>query len=82
LPVRIEYKAAVEKDLRKLDKHEALRVIDKLEKVLSANPNAGEALSGEYKGLFKFRVGDYRIMYAKKPDGVLVVRIRHRKHAY
>ena len=82
MPVKIEYKASVEKDLRKLDNNVSLRVIDKLEKILGANPNAGEALSGVYKGLYKIRVGDYRAMYAKTKDGVLVTRIRHRKHAY
>ena len=56
--------------------------MDMLEKVLKANPDKGEALDGKYKGLYKLRVGDYRVVYAKTRKGVLILRIRHRKHAY
>jgi len=82
LPPEVEYKESVERDLRKIDKKQIGRILDKLEEVLSNNPNAGEALKGQYKGLFKLRVGDYRVMYTKTKKGVVVVRIRHRGKAY
>ena len=56
--------------------------MSKLEQELSRNPSAGIALSGEFRGLFKYRVGDYRAIYAKTSDGVLILRIAHRKDAY
>ncbi len=76
------YKASVEKDLKKLDKHTAARLLHRLERALSANPDSGEPLAGEFRGLFKYRVGDYRVVYAKIPEGVLVLRIRHRREVY
>ena len=76
------YKASVEKDLKKLDKPTVSRLLHKLERALSSNPNAGEPLSGEFKGLFKYRVGDYRAIYAKIPEGVLIVRVSHRRETY
>ena len=79
---KVSYKAAVAGDLKRLDKPTARRILEKLERTLSDNPDAGIPLSGEFRGLFKYRVGDYRVMYAKTPDGVLVLRIRHRKDAY
>ena len=82
MPPEVEYKESVERDLRKIDKKQIPRILDKIEAVLSDNPNAGEALKGQYKGLFKLRVGDYRVMYTKTKKGVLVVRIRHRGKAY
>ena len=78
----IFYKASVERDLRKLDRPVESRLLSKLEHTLSADPDAGEPLSGEFQGLFKLRVGDYRVIYAKAAEGVLVVRIRHSKNAY
>ena len=78
----VEYKASVERDLKKIDKKQINRLLDKIEKVLSENPDKGEALKGQYKGLFKIRVGDYRVMYAKTKKGVLVVRIAHRGKVY
>lgn len=79
---RIEYKSSVFHDLRKLDKTIAKRVISELEEALSKNPDAGVALSGQFKGLFKLRVGDYRVVYSKTISGVLVLRVRNRKEAY
>jgi addiction module RelE/StbE family toxin len=65
LPPEIEYKASVEKDLRRIDRKQAKRILDKIEEVLRKDQAAGEALKGEYKGMFKLRVGDYRIIYTK-----------------
>lgn len=76
------YKASVEKDLRKLDPPAVARLLNKLEQVLSHQPHAGEPLSGEFQGLFKYRIGDYRIVYAKIPEGILVARIRRRREVY
>ncbi|MBU2496102.1 MAG: type II toxin-antitoxin system RelE/ParE family toxin, partial [Candidatus Omnitrophica bacterium] len=42
----------------------------------------GEPLKGDLAGLFKLRVFNYRVVYAKTKEGVLVLRIRHRKNAY
>lgn len=75
----IQYKRSVVKDLRNLDKVEAKRVIDKLEKELKTDPDAGEQLKGKFAGLLRLRVGDYRVIYARTKDGVLVLLIAHRK---
>jgi mRNA interferase RelE/StbE len=78
----VSYKASIARDLKKIDKTQARALIDKLEKTLNANPDAGEPLKGEFRGLFKFRIGDYRAIYSKTAEGVLVLRIAHRKEAY
>ena len=69
-------------DLKRLDRPAARRVLSKLEQTLTQHPNVGIPLTGEFRGLFKYRVGDYRVIYAKTFEGVLVLRIRHRKAAY
>ena len=79
---KISYKASVSGDLRRLDQPTANRLLSKLERELSRNPNVGIPLTGEFRGLVKYRVGDDRVIYAKGPDGVLVLRIRHRKEVY
>jgi len=78
----IEYKASVQKDLRGLDSKQALRVLTAIERALKAPGHRGEALSGPFAGLFKLRVGDYRVIYARTEDGYLVLRIAHRREAY
>ena len=53
-----------------------------VERALSEQGRQGEALKGEFAGLFKLRAGDYRVIYTRTDDGYLVLRIRHRREAY
>ena len=78
----IAFKSSVEHDLKRLDRPVARRLLDQLERVLADDPDAGEPLRGEFRGLYKYRVGDYRVVYTKTADGVLVLRIGHRKDVY
>ena len=82
MAARIEYKASVAKDLRTLDRAEAIRVVNRLERVLAAEGLRGEALHGELAGLFKLRIGDLRVIYARTDEGYLVLRIGHRRDVY
>ena len=78
----IEYKSSVFRDLKKIGMPEATRIMNKLEKDLRKNPDKGEPLKGKFKGMFKLKVGDYRVIYAKIKESVLILRIGHRKHVY
>lgn len=78
----IEYKASVQKDLRRLDSQQALRVLAAIERALKTEGRGGEALSGAFAGLFQLRVGDYRVIYARTDNGYLILRIAHRREAY
>lgn len=82
MAARIDYKASVSRDLQKLDHAAALRVLRKIEKTLAEQGHPGEALSGEFTGLYRLRVGDYRVIYARTEDGYLVLRIGHRRDVY
>ncbi len=75
----IEYKASVQKDLRRLDSKQALRVLVAIERALKTEGRGGEALSGPFAGLFKLRVGDYRVIYARTENGYLILRVAHRR---
>lgn len=79
---KIAYKASVSKDLRRMDKPTARRVVDQLEEALGRDPAPGSPLAGEFRGLFKFRVGDYRVIYTRTAGGVLILRVAHRREAY
>ena len=82
LAFRVEYKASVERDLKKIDKQTTERLLHKLEQTLSNNPSAGEPLGGEFRSLWKYRIGDYRAIYTKIPGGILILRISHRREVY
>lgn len=78
----IGYKRSVERDLKKLPKAEARRILDQSEEELSEKADAYPVLKGQFTGLRKFQVGDYRVIYAILDDEVFVLRIRHRKDVY
>ncbi|MBM3299137.1 MAG: type II toxin-antitoxin system RelE/ParE family toxin [Deltaproteobacteria bacterium] len=78
----VQYKRSVDKDLKKLDKADAKRVLDKVERELKKDPDAGEPLKGKFSGLLRLRVGDYRVIYTRTKDGVLILAVSHRKDVY
>lgn len=78
----VRYKSSVQRDLKKLSKAEARRVIDQTEEELSKNAETYPVLKGKFAGLRKYRVGDYRVIYAILGNEVLVLRIGHRKDVY
>ncbi|MBN4054808.1 type II toxin-antitoxin system RelE/ParE family toxin [Nitrospira defluvii] len=78
----IVYKKSVYRDLKKINKAEVIKIIDQLEKDLSKRPNAYPALKGQFAGLRKYRVGDYRVIYAIIEKEILVLRIGHRRDIY
>ena len=78
----VEYKASALSDLDRLDRPVALRILNKIEKSLAEQGGDGEPLAGEFQGLLRLRVGDYRVIYARTSVGYLVLRIGHRGDVY
>ena len=79
---KIRYKSSVRRDLKNLDKSVVMRILESIEKNLSENPYIGKPLTGKYKGLYKYRVGKYRVIYTIRGDEVWILKIGHRKHVY
>ncbi|MDE7164064.1 MAG: type II toxin-antitoxin system RelE/ParE family toxin [Clostridiales bacterium] len=76
-----------DKQLKKLDKHAAETIHAWMVKNLQncENPKQhGKALSGNLSGLWRYRVGDYRIIAEIQEEKVviLVLEIGHRKSIY
>lgn len=60
------------------------KVITVLAEVLAKNPFIGKALKAELKGLYSYRIGDYRIIYDVVRHELLiqVIKVMHRREAY
>jgi mRNA interferase RelE/StbE len=82
LAYNIVYKKSVQRDLKKVPKAEADRILNQIEQELSKNADAYPVLKGQFAGLRKYRIGDYRVIYAIVGDDCLVLRIGHRKEVY
>ena len=79
---RLEFKKSVARDLRRLDRVEADRVLSKLAAELPHSAESCPALAGRFAGLRKFPVGEYRVIFAIIGESVLVTRIAHRRDVY
>lgn len=78
----ILYKRSVAKDISRLDKRDAKRILDKIEKDLKSHPEQYPSLKGEFEGLRKLRIGDFRIIYSVIDNDVTVLRIGNRRDVY
>jgi mRNA interferase RelE/StbE len=84
---RVEIHRDAVRDLRKLGADTESRVLRYLRERIagSADPRrSGHALTGDRQGLWRYRVGDYRIVAAIEDDRfvVLVVTVGHRRDVY
>jgi mRNA interferase RelE/StbE len=79
LAFNIKYKKSMERDLGRLDKKEARRILDKIEKDLSEHAESYPDLKGEFAGLRKMRVGDFRVIFILMDNDILILRIGHSK---
>ena len=79
---KIVYKKSIVRDLSKLDKKEASRILNKLEKELPEKAGTYPILKGKYAGLRKYRIGNYRVIYAIVESDVRILRIGHRRNIY
>jgi len=82
LAYRIVYKKSVFRDLGKMTKKEARRVLSRLEKDLTEKGDSYPPLKGKFAGLREYRVGEYRVIYAIIEADVVVLRIAHRRDIY
>jgi mRNA interferase RelE/StbE len=82
---KVLYLDQVEDDLKKLDKATVKKIFDRIEKYLARDPkNLGKSLKGEFQGYWRYRWGDYRVIYkiAEKEILITILRIAHRRSIY
>jgi mRNA interferase RelE/StbE len=83
----IEIARTAEKQIKKLDRQAQESIVRFLRDRLqpSANPRQwGKPLQGDKPGLWRYRVGDYRLVCAIQDERItmLVLRVGHRKNVY
>lgn len=77
-----------EDDFKDLSHSIAKRIAGKINEIRKSEDPMyfAKALTGTLKGLYRFRIGDYRVIFKKESDGTLIIllilRIKHRKEVY
>lgn len=84
---KIEFDAGVEKDLKKLGHTAQKKILQYIkDNLLTAKDprSLGKPLLGDKKGIWRYRVGSYRLLVKIEEDHMvlLVVHVGHRKNVY
>ncbi|MDD5584817.1 MAG: type II toxin-antitoxin system RelE/ParE family toxin [Candidatus Omnitrophica bacterium] len=82
---RVAYLDQVEEDLKRLDTSAVKKILTRIETYLAQDPKGlGKSLKGEFQGYWRYRWGDYRVIYriAEREILIVVSRISHRKDVY
>lgn len=79
----IEYDPKALKQLQKMDKSIALKILDGIEEFAS-NPvlTKIKKLKTPFDGAYRLRIGDYRVVFYQENDFMLISKIAHRKEVY
>jgi mRNA interferase RelE/StbE len=82
---RLELTPEAKEDLRKIDKTNAERIVKKLRWLAENAAQVNhEALTGQWSGYYRWRIGDYRAIYQLDHAGrvLLAAVIGHRREVY
>lgn len=82
---QLVFKPTALKDLKKLPKTLQRRIKDKLVFYLTQTEPldyAVQLVGNKKSGEYRFRVGDYRIVFDKQVDDLVVLHIEHRRDVY
>ncbi len=80
---KVEWDKEALDDLQKIDKPIVKRILNKISWFSQHFDNiTPELLSGDMAGLFKLRIGDWRVIYTIEKDEILIKAIGHRREIY
>jgi mRNA interferase RelE/StbE len=82
LAYKLSYKTSVAKDLKHLQKDETRRILNGIEERILPHPLSGKPLKGDFQGCYRYRFGDYRVIYSVIKEKVIILRIGNRKDVY
>jgi len=84
LMFKVAFEEEAEKEFLKLEKKAQNLVATKILDLRNGNFSNDKALKGKHKGKFRKRAGEYRVIYLKEGNFLLItiIRIAHRKKVY
>lgn len=76
------YTRRAEKDIKKLDSSIKSRIGNALLKLRDNPLLYSEKLSDPALGTYKFRIGDYRVIFDIEGNDIVILRVGHRREIY
>jgi mRNA interferase RelE/StbE len=72
------------KEIRRISKEDQKLILKKISELEEGRFHGDKPLKGRYKGKYRKRAGNYRIVYLREGELLLItlVRVAHRKEVY
>jgi mRNA interferase RelE/StbE len=80
--VRFAWPESAHAELRGIDRVSAMRILTALAHYGESGVGDIKALSGEWDGYFRLRVGDFRVIFQITAETIVIARVRHRSDVY
>jgi mRNA interferase RelE/StbE len=85
MPYKIRWDVRAYKELKGIDNQIAITILNEISKLSNDDQSADiKRLEGKFKGKFRLRVGDYRVIYwaNNNENTIYIIGVRHRRDAY
>ncbi len=81
---KVVFSSHAQKEFLRLEKDAQELIVPKLSELKQGIFTQDKALKGKHKGKYRKRAGNYRIIYLREKDILLItlIRIAHRKEVY
>jgi mRNA interferase RelE/StbE len=79
---RIRFAPNVPAEIRAIEQQTALQILTSLHRYAETGVGRVKPLSGEFDGLLRLRVGNYRVLFDETEDTITIHRVRDRKETY
>ena len=80
--MRIEIQESAKKDLKKIDKSTAINILKKIKELEKYPFLSNIKKLRRYYPPFRYRIGNYRILFDVEDNKIIVIHIKHRSKAY
>ena len=80
--MRFVWPDSARSELRGVDRESAMRILLALTRYGESGEGDIKALSGDWDGYYRLRVGDFRVIFTIASEGIVIVRVRHHSDVY
>jgi mRNA-degrading endonuclease RelE of RelBE toxin-antitoxin system len=80
--VRFPFTREAQSKLRAIDRSNALRILKGIASYGSTRAGDVEPLHGEFRGCYRLRIGEYRVIFRPIEDGLEILTVGHRSEVY
>ncbi|MFN7921566.1 MAG: type II toxin-antitoxin system mRNA interferase toxin, RelE/StbE family [Bryobacteraceae bacterium] len=80
--MRFPFTLEARAQLRAIDRNTAVGILQAVARFGETGAGDAAPLHGDWQGLYRLRVGDYRVIYRLIDDGMEIIAVGHRSEVY